>query len=491
VASRLLVNGDRVAIPRTSERGDRAAADKDRMKRVETSPIVDRILTWSFDRPIPVLRRYLLTTVLILLVAVVRSTLITELVPWLLFVPVVLAVTLLFGEGAGLYASGLSALAAAVTIGDLGRPFYLTGPQWAGSALFLLATTMLARVVGELRAAFYRVRQLNRELAERQAFTASVLASSTDCIKVMDLDGRLAFMTEGGMKVMEISDFNAVRGCPWPDFWQGAGNIAARNAIANAAAGQSSHFTGKADTFAGTPRWWDVSVSPILGADGKPDRILSVSRDMTALLEAQEQQQLLNGELGHRLKNVLALVQSIANQTFRQSDSVGEANAAFASRLAALGKATDVLTSTAWKSASLDDVVKAGLTSIDGMMHRVSFDGPAMKLDSQVALALTLALHELTTNACKYGALSNDSGTVSLSWDHEPVENSTDTRFNLQWQERGGPPVPPPTRKGFGSKMIERSLRSYFRGETSLLFDPEGVVFRIDAPLPRSGASVG
>lgn len=460
------------------------------MNTSANKPLLDGVLTWSLDHPTPPLRRYLIATALILLIALIRSLFITGLLPWLLFIPAILGVALIFGERVGLYASLLSAVAAGVTIGNPAQPFYLSGPQWAGSMLFLLITSLLARVVGELRAAFSRARALNAELVEREAFTASVLASSTDCIKVIDLDGRLSFMSEGGMKVMEVSDFNAVRGCPWPDFWQGSGHLDARTAIADARLGKASHFTGHAKTFAGTPKWWDVSVSPILGPDGTPDRILSVSRDMTALLEAQDQQRLLNGELGHRLKNVLALVQSIANQTIRQADSVEAANDAFASRLVALGKATDVLTSTAWQSASLRDVVKAGLTSIDGMGDRVATRGPDIRLDSQVALALTLALHELTTNACKYGALSNDIGSVSLVWDQQPGENGEDARFHLTWQESGGPPVAAPIRKGFGSKMIERSLRSYFRGETALRFDPEGVVFRIDAPLPAAGAAL-
>lgn len=199
-----------------------------------------------------------------------------------------------------------------------------------------------------------------------------------------------------------------------------------------------------------------------------PARILSVSRDMTQLFEAQEQQRLLNGELGHRLKNVLALVQSIANQTFRQADSIETANAVFAARLAALGKATNVLTSNAWKSAYLHDVVRAGLVAFGGDGRQISVDGPSVKLDAQIALALTLALHELTTNACKYGSLSQDSGKVSLNWSMQPGDKTQPARFHLEWRETGGPIVVAPTRKGFGSRMIERSLQSYFRGETVL-----------------------
>lgn len=417
---------------------------------IRPSPILERILARSLDHPIATPYRYLLATLAIAVIAVVRAMLVTSLLPWLLFIPVILIVALMFGQRVGIYASFLSAIAAAITIGSASEPLFLSQAQWTGSVLFLIVTAMLARLVGELRLVFQKARTLNTELEERQGFLAGVLASSTDCIKVLDLDGRMIFMSEGGMKVMEISDFNDVKGCPWPDFWESDGNLEAQAAIASAQAGRSSHFISKADTFAGTSKWWDVSVSPILKADGSPDRILSVSRDMTPLMEAREQQQLLNGELGHRLKNVLALVQSIASQTFRQSQSVKEADAAFSARISALGQATDVLTSTAWQAATLREVVKAGMSSVGDGKGRVDIDGPDMRLDAQVALALTLALHELTTNACKYGALSNEAGTISLRWAQDRAPTSLEPRFTLQWQEKGGPPVTPPARKGFG-----------------------------------------
>ena len=119
-------------------------------------------------------------------------------------------------------------------------------------------------------------------------FFRSVLAASEDCIEVLDLDGRLVFMSEGGQRVMEVSDFSAIRGCPWPDFWQGDGRIEAKAAVAAARAGGSARFQGYADTMAGTPRWWDVQVKPILGFDGRPDKLLSISRDMTAIRVAED-----------------------------------------------------------------------------------------------------------------------------------------------------------------------------------------------------------
>ncbi|MFK5600647.1 PAS domain-containing protein [Methylobacterium sp. HMF5984] len=130
-----------------------------------------------------------------------------------------------------------------------------------------------------------RDRTEQRNAAARQQaeakFMRGVLASSADCIKVLDLDGGLTFMSEGGMRVMEVSDFNFIRGCPWPDFWTGQGHDDAVAAFAAAKAGGVGHFQGPADTYLGTPKWWDVQVTPILGSDGQPEKVLSVSRDIT------------------------------------------------------------------------------------------------------------------------------------------------------------------------------------------------------------------
>ncbi len=136
-----------------------------------------------------------------------------------------------------------------------------------------------------------RDRTEQHQAAERHRadaeFMRSVLASSSDCIKVLDLDARLTFMSEGGQQVMEVGDFNAIRGCPWPDFWHGQGNEDAKAAVAAAQAGGIGRFRGVADTMAGTTKWWDVRVTPILGANGQPEKLLSVSRDITAMHTAE------------------------------------------------------------------------------------------------------------------------------------------------------------------------------------------------------------
>jgi PAS domain S-box-containing protein len=127
-----------------------------------------------------------------------------------------------------------------------------------------------------------------KRLDDNEAFTDRVLASINDCIKVLDLDGRLTFMSEGGQRIMEVSDFNAIKGCPWPDFWQDEGHHEAKAAVQQALAGGHASFMGSARTLAGNLKWWHVQVSPILGRDGKPEKLLSVSRDMTQLRDAED-----------------------------------------------------------------------------------------------------------------------------------------------------------------------------------------------------------
>ncbi|MGW5837841.1 PAS domain-containing protein [Methylorubrum extorquens] len=311
------------------------------------------------------------------------------------------------------------------------------------------------------------------QLRESEAFMRGVLAASNDCIKVLDLDAKLAFMSEGGKRVMEVSDFNAIAGCPWPNFWEGAGNVAAKEAVASARAGVAATFQGYADTMKGNRRYWDVQVSPIVGADGKPECILSISRDITALKAAEEARAVLAQELAHRMKNSLAMVQAIVTQTLRQTKSMDEARTAVSQRLSALGRAQDILTRSDFTEADIHEVVAAAIEPHRIAEDSIAWSGPPLTLNSQQALGLSLAIHELATNAAKYGALSNETGRVAMSWRVE------DGAFAFEWIEAGGPPVASPETRGFGSKLIERIVASYFEGEGILHFDASGVRFRL------------
>lgn len=211
--------------------------------------------------------------------------------------------------------------------------------------------------------------------------------------------------------------------------------------------------------------------------------------DITDAKSAEEHQLLLIHELNHRVKNTLATVQSIAGQSLRglEGAEAAAARAAFEARLLALARVHDVLTRESWEGAELSAVVADAirpLESGDGRPSRFAVDGPALRLPPRLALSIAMALHELGTNAVKYGALSTDDGRVAISW---TVRWESETRLALRWAESGGPPVRKPTRTGFGSRLIERSLARELAGEVKLGYEPTGVVCTIDAPVPPPG----
>ena len=173
---------------------------------------------------------------------------------------------------------------------------------------------------------------------------------------------------------------------------------------------------------------------------------VSVSLDITERERAEEQRRLLVHELNHRVKNTLATVQAIAVQTLRGAASTTEASKALTERLMALAKAHDALTRESWEGAELHEIVEAA-TDPYGGRNRFAVAGPSVWLSPALSLSLALSLHELATNAAKYGALSTAAGAVAITW--EVVDPRMDARLKLRWIERGGPPVRPPTRRGF------------------------------------------
>ncbi|MBV9930674.1 MAG: PAS domain S-box protein [Alphaproteobacteria bacterium] len=213
-------------------------------------------------------------------------------------------------------------------------------------------------------------------------------------------------------------------------------------------------------------------------------RYVGTIQDITERKRAERRQQLLVAELDHRVKNTLAIVQGIAYQTLRGGavpDAVAEA---FAGRLQALASAHDILTKAGFETASLRGIAEAVLEVHDGEERRVRLDGKEVQLTPQLAVNLAIALHELATNAVKYGALSVPGGRVEFTW------QQAEGRLLLTWRESGGPPVAEPEREGFGTRMIRRALASELRGPVTLEFRPEGLFCRIDAPLaPARGDS--
>lgn len=317
-----------------------------------------------------------------------------------------------------------------------------------------------------------------------------ILAGCGDCIKILDLDGRLQFMSDGGKRVMEVDDFAVLKGCPWPDFWAGEGNVQAIAAIAEAKAGRTARFQNAADTAKGNSRYWDVQVSPIFGDDGKPSHLLSISRDITeewraAVLahEDMERRKFLAEELTHRVKNTLATVMALANQTFR-GDIFRESRELFGSRIQTLSDAYKILTESSWSDTSLTRVVESALAPYRTGDRRFTVSGPDVQLRPAQAVTLALAINELATNAMKYGALSVPSGRVDVSWS----VSAHGAAFELAWRERGGPAVVAPARTGFGSRLIKTMLAKDFGGTVELRYEPDGLICVLQAPASPAGA---
>lgn len=225
-------------------------------------------------------------------------------------------------------------------------------------------------------------------------------------------------------------------------------------------------------------RWLSVKGKAFFGDDGKSRRFVGAVVNVTDRKRAELHLRLLVNELNHRVKNSLATIQAIASQSFNGQRPLDQAQEAFSSRIVALAEAHDLLTRENWEGAELHDVT-ARVAALHGDPGRFDLSGPSIRLSPKSALSLSMALHELATNAMKYGALSTPEGRVRVSW--APAPDPGAARVDLTWTETGGPPVAPPTERGFGSRLIERGLAAELSGSAAIDFHPDGVVCRIRA----------
>lgn len=315
-------------------------------------------------------------------------------------------------------------------------------------------------------------RSEERSRALVNASSDVVYRMSPDWQEMRQLDGRGFLSDVEGPTVRWMDEYLFVEDQPQI-------RMAIAHAIRERRPFELEHRVRRAD---GEEGWTFSRAIPVFDADGAIIEWFGMAADVTDRAKARERQQFLNHELGHRLKNVLALVQSIANQTFRQADNLAEAAETYSSRLVSLGRATDILTETAWADASLRSLVQAALISVGDFNERIRISGPDLDLAPQQALMLTLTLHELATNSLKYGALSNETGVVELGWGVRQ-DASGEGRFTLEWRESGGPRIGEPVREGFGTRMIGRLLPASFQGKAELRYEAAGFEFRLEAPL--------
>lgn len=224
--------------------------------------------------------------------------------------------------------------------------------------------------------------------------------------------------------------------------------------------------------------WWTYSYSPI-DLEGEVGGVLVVCRDVTSEHQARQALSLINDELKHRVKNTLAVLSAVAAQTFRDASSKTSLDK-YQQRLAAFARAHDLLNET-WSAAPLSDVVNNALVPYGTGEGRITVSGPPVSVRSRQALALSLAIHELATNALKYGSLTVPDGRVLVGWTVEDQNGGQTFVFN--WEELGGPPAVKPHVTGFGSRLISKVLADDFRGAVEVSYQSSGLICRLTTAL--------
>ncbi|EPE96454.1 sensor histidine kinase [Rhizobium grahamii] len=283
----------------------------------------------------------------------------------------------------------------------------------------------------------------------------------------------------------------------WPDVWEDV-----RPFVEKALAGRSTRMEDMPLLMTRNgydePTNWTFSYSPVFDDDGNVAGMMNIVVEATehvrrrdqlaqALEEAREhiriqrllerRQRELQSELTHRMKNTIAMTQAVVSQTLRNATSTQEASETINGRLVAMARAQDLLLQGSTSRMGIHSIINRALEAHRDGDGRFFLEGPDLVVEGQRALGLSLAIHELATNAAKYGALCADTGIVHIQW------GSNDGHFTFEWKEKDGPPPAPRTRVGFGSRLTERIVASYFKGTGRTLFEPDGIRYVLEGAL--------
>lgn len=333
------------------------------------------------------------------------------------------------------------------------------------------------------RAVECEAKRHKRDLAKMTARLDALIRSSSEVRYLINADWSELAQLSGGGFIPDTSEDNS----NWlveyiPEEHRDLVQAEIERAIK---AKDTYHLEHKVNRVDGSVGWALSRAVPLFDDNDVITNWMGAASDITARKTAEETQQLLSQELAHRIKNILAVVQSIASQTIRRAPSTGEAWEVLEARLDALAKAQDIVTQDRFAETEVRTLVDAALTPYRDAAERISKDGTRITLTSQQALGLSLALHELATNAAKHGSLSNDTGTVAISW------HFVDNTFVFDWVETGAPSAASPSRRGFGSRLIEQVVPSYFDGKGRIDFESEGIRFRLVGTTHGRGPSSG
>lgn len=322
------------------------------------------------------------------------------------------------------------------------------------------------------------------KISSRERYLEAIVQSAIDyAIISLDLDGIVTSWNEGARKILGWSADEMI-GKPATAFFteedrENGVPLMEMTAALQKGRGSDERWHLRAD---GSCFWASGEMMTLKTEGEKPIGFVKILRDRTEEREQADRQRLMMHELSHRMKNTLSVVQSIAMQSMRTAASLDDAREKLLSRISAYSKAHDILLQKQWLSSTLVNVVETARAAIgwDGS-DRITWSGPDVTLGPEAALSFSMVFHELLTNACKYGALSNDVGRLTIVWTIEPREDGD--HLLLSWTESGGPEVTVPSRSGFGSRLISSTLRA--SGEITVSYEARGLVLNADIPLAK------
>ncbi|MCF6367603.1 sensor histidine kinase [Rhizobium halophilum] len=316
----------------------------------------------------------------------------------------------------------------------------------------------------------------------RERFLETILQSAIEyAIFSLDLQGSITSWNEGATRIFGWTAEEAA-GQPGSiifteeDRQAGAPQREMETALSkNSAMDQRWHLRKDGSLF-----WASGEMMALRSDEGAVEGFVKILRDRTDQRENEDRQRMLMHELNHRMKNTLAVVQAIVSQSFRGATSLDEASASVSARLAAYSKAHDILLQRNWQGTTMSAIVEETAASLAlDSSQRFRMQGPLLELGPQAALSFALVLHELATNARKYGALSAEEGSVDVTWSVLTFEGKR--RFQFTWEEADGPKVEQPARKGFGSRLLSTSLKAF--GTAVVEYLPEGVRVEVTGDL--------
>jgi PAS domain S-box-containing protein len=397
------------------------------------------------------------------LVRAVIGIWVPDVVPFATYFPAVAIAGLVGGLWPGFWTLVLSILAGAVFFMDAFGPSGLSPAELTSAALFAASASLELVLAVTLRDLFWRSRR------NENRYRALVEASA-NIVNVFDPTGACREPQPG---------WEALSGMAWPNYsgtgWLDAVHPDDRTKVSLRDTVEVRIRDAASDDW----RWFSVRAVPLLDADGKVEEVVASLRDVTERKASEERRELLLGDLRHRLTNFIAVIRALVNAAMPKDNADVEAFAqTFLRRVGALQSAGDLVLKANAQEVDLADVVPAALAPFGSeVQSKIFIDGPPLLLKEQTVGGIALACNELATNAAKYGALSNQDGKVSIRWD-SALDGETE-RVTFEWIERDGPQVAPPTRRGFGTRIVKAAVDNEQNGEVTLDYRPAGLVCRM------------